>query len=126
MQLHGPAAMLLEVHERFRRATDALVEQPGADRRHLFRRLLPVLRHHHHAEEIGLFPFVRRRTEVSLQPLFDDHTRLDDAIAEAAGRLAHGDPTEALIRLRDVLHDHLDREETIVLPVLTRVPPERS
>lgn len=117
--------MLLEAHDGFRRAADALVAGSGPERRHLFRRLVSVLRHHHHAEEVGLFPLVQRQTGIALDQLVDDHHALDAAIAAAAGQLTHGDPTDALVRLRDALVDHLDREEALVIPVLLRLAPSR-
>lgn len=115
--------MLLQAHDQFRRAADVLVERPGPERRHLFRRLVTVLRHHHHAEEVGLFPLVRRHIGDALDTLVDDHAMLDEAVASAAGQLTHGDPTEALMHLRTVLNEHLDREEALVVPVLLRLSP---
>ncbi|MEN0065177.1 MAG: hemerythrin domain-containing protein [Myxococcota bacterium] len=120
-RFHGQAAMLLQVHDGFRSALDRLVVEP--DQRYLFRRLVSVLRHHHHAEEIGLFPLVEARLGRTLDELVADHQALDEAIAQAADGFARGDPVDGLARLQPVLIGHLDREEALVIPVLLDLPP---
>lgn len=116
--------MHLNTHDEFRRAADTLVDPTKPNRRHLFRRLVSILGHHHHAEEVGLFPIVRRHTNQCLDGLIDDHAALDAVCERVADGFARGTPDEPLRAFRQALFDHLDREEALVIPVLLDLAPE--
>jgi hemerythrin-like domain-containing protein len=87
-----------------------------------FAPLAQALHHHHRAEEAVLFPLVERRTEVAPSRLLADHEALMRAIgvvevcllakADRAGAKA------AMASFREVLAGHLEREESLVIPVL--------
>lgn len=107
--------MLLAIHDSFRGAVARLASTEGAPRRDLFARLASSLHHHHHAEEVLLFPQVARHAGVPPQALIDDHQVLMQTLDATAAAL---DDDEALARLHDVLVDHLDREEGMVIPMM--------
>lgn len=134
--LHGFAAM----HRAMRRDT---VRLPEAVRRSgspaaagelaawfaAFRR---AIEHHHHREDDLVWPELSARDlsfVAHVPSLGADHEALDralDRVAACLGHLAAGDldaASDAMAAaeyLRDVLHDHLDREEAAAFPRLGR------
>jgi iron-sulfur cluster repair protein YtfE (RIC family) len=119
--------MLLHIHDSFRRASAELVSlaEQGADSlprlRRQFSPLLHALHHHHEAEEQMLFPLVRARTGDHPGLLVDEHDALMKRLAEVSASLQGGE-MEAIGRTLRVLDEelraHLDREESIAIPVL--------
>ncbi|MBX3232171.1 MAG: NUDIX domain-containing protein [Labilithrix sp.] len=135
--LEGPAGMLLTLHDHFRVATERLrfmfEREPDVPLGWVGRAFAPIaemLHHHHHAEEQMLFPFVERRTGSAPEKLVLDHGELTAAIDAVNDALrpetAREDAAAALARFEDVLVDHLDREEGLVVPVLLELAPAEA
>ena len=94
--------------------------------------LVDVLHLHHSGEDDGLYPLVLRRNPDAadlVQEMDDDHAAITpamDSLSEAARtHLADPDsPDEALVNaidgLRAVLLPHLEREERVMMPVVSR------
>jgi iron-sulfur cluster repair protein YtfE (RIC family)/uncharacterized protein YndB with AHSA1/START domain len=92
--------------------------------------MMAFLHKHHDAEESGLYPLVRRDPAAAalLDEMEADHDTLDPGIAadERAARAYLTDPAartqviEALDLLNPVLMTHLDREEDLLMPVVSR------
>jgi hemerythrin-like domain-containing protein len=129
----GPASLLLSIHDQFRAASArllVLVERDVAAIARVFIPLADTLRHHHHAEEAMLFPLVLGRTGVAPAQLVDDHGRLTAAIVELETSLAHGADRErtrsAVASFHEILIAHLDREESLVIPVLLEMTPHEA
>ncbi|MDB4937012.1 MAG: cytosine deaminase [Labilithrix sp.] len=133
----GPAGTLLAIHDQFRVASQRLslllAREGAADLRWVARAFMPLaqtLHHHHHAEEVMLFPLVERRTGVAPERLVSDHEALTTAIAAVEDSLsATGDEdraTAAVATFAEVLVDHLDREEALVIPVLLEMAPAEA
>jgi iron-sulfur cluster repair protein YtfE (RIC family) len=93
--------------------------------------MMHALHLHHEGEDVGLYPMVLRN-DPSTRPLLDDmdadHQRIDPAIdrlSEAARAFAASAPgardglVAALGDLEDVLLPHLEREETVMMPVVS-------
>jgi hemerythrin-like domain-containing protein len=94
--------------------------------------LMRFLEAHHHGEDAGLWPLVRDRNPEAA-PLLDamesDHVRvapLVDACDAAADDYRNGEADEtrvvlleALLRLREVLLPHLEREEHETMPLVS-------
>lgn len=129
----GPAAMLLSIHDQFRAAAERLLllverEDDLGWVARAFAPLSQTLHHHHHAEEVMLFPMIHRKTGSPPSNLVDDHGELTKAIAAVEQTLVRGgdpDAARAAARaFREVLVTHLDREETLVVPVLLELTPE--
>jgi 8-oxo-dGTP diphosphatase len=125
----GPASTLLAIHDQFRVASErlALLVDRGAaaDLAWVARAFTPLaqtLHHHHHAEEAMLFPMVRERTGVAPEQLVLDHEALMNAIAAVDESLSAGADKPrakaAVARFQEILVAHLDREESLVIPVL--------
>jgi 8-oxo-dGTP pyrophosphatase MutT (NUDIX family) len=127
--IEGPSATLLAIHDQFRFASERLsvllsreAERDWAFIERAFAPLAQALHHHHRAEEAVLFPLVERRTEVAPVQLLADHEALMRAIgivevclqakSDRAGAKA------AMASFRQVLGGHLEREESVVVPVL--------
>jgi hypothetical protein len=122
------------MHRGFRRDLDAFVAAtattPAADRRRwgrLSRRFglfADVLHKHHHGEDVGLWPLLQERgaEQDVLDALEAEHAGIDPLLAGCRADLAAlargADDTtrqalaERTARLRDLLHDHLAREES--------------
>lgn len=134
--LQGPAATLLMLHEQFRLGSGRLgqlVEQSTAENlgrvARAFIPLAETLHHHHHAEEVMLFPLIRRRTGTPPERLVSDHEELTSAIALVEESLAGSDKERAkaaAVTFDDVLVAHLDREESLVVPVLLEMTPDEA
>jgi 8-oxo-dGTP pyrophosphatase MutT (NUDIX family)/hemerythrin superfamily protein len=133
----GPAATLLAIHDQFRVASErlsfSLAREAGADLAWVaraFRPLAQTLHHHHHAEEAMLFPLVQSRTGVAPAQLVTDHEALTRAIAEVEESLSAGADKErataAVATFAEVLVEHLDREEALVIPVLLEMTPSEA
>lgn len=133
----GPASTLLSVHDQFRAASrrlSLLVDQVvDEDRARLLRAFMPLaqtLHQHHHAEEAMLFPLVLARTGVTPAELVDDHLELTTAISAVEHALAtasgHGLAKAAVATFDEILVRHLDREESLVIPVLLGMTPHEG
>jgi 8-oxo-dGTP pyrophosphatase MutT (NUDIX family) len=131
----GPAATLLAIHEQFRVASQRLqlLVEREADLGWVARVFMPLaetLHHHHHAEEVMLFPVVGDLTGSAPERLVSDHealmsaiTAVEESLATGAGRaLAQA----AAARFDQVLVAHLDREESLVIPVLLTMRPAEA
>jgi iron-sulfur cluster repair protein YtfE (RIC family) len=93
--------------------------------------MMHVLHLHHEGEDVGLYPMVLRNDPTARDLVEDmdaDHQRIDPAIAvlEAAARaFAEDRPgarqglVSALNALEDVLLPHLEREELVMMPVVS-------
>jgi hemerythrin-like domain-containing protein len=92
--------------------------------------MMHALHVHHHGEDIGLYPMVLRNDPATRELVEDmdaDHQRIDPAIAvlEDAARAFRADPEaridllSALAALDDVLLPHLEREESVMMPVVS-------
>jgi hemerythrin-like domain-containing protein len=92
--------------------------------------MMHALHVHHHGEDIGLYPMVLRNDPATRELVEDmdaDHQRIDPAIAvlEDAARDFRADPgarialLSALAALDDVLLPHLEREESVMMPVVS-------
>ena len=123
-----------------RRAQLALTGSPPPPRpqqlhsaRHLMW-MMCFLRAHHHSEDEGLYPLVRRRDPAAadlLDAMNTDHEGVASAIADveaAADALISGDVggedgrlVVGLDRLAEVLLPHLKREEDDMMPVVSSV-----
>lgn len=123
------------VHDVHRAATSMLVDVMDTDdveaRRRLVDFVVSVLRHHHQSEDDVLWPTVRAAapelTE-SLAELTREHHVLDaslDALARSASEGGDQGLLTNAVLVRDMVHEHLAREEPILFPALhTRVSPE--
>jgi Hemerythrin HHE cation binding domain len=112
------------VHEVHRAATSLLVEAAGSGETGPLTELrdfvVANLRHHHETEDHMLWPRLADRAPgamARLESLSEEHDALDaglDALAEA--------PVDGLAAaaaaLRDLVHNHLEHEEPVLLPVL--------
>lgn len=119
----SPAGMLLVVHDHFRVAAGRLrllVAEPGTLESgwlaRTFRPLADMLHHHHHLEEMLLFHRIEEGPALT-----DDHKELTAAIdaVNEAFRTADAGAQAIVRRFDDVLVDHLDREEAILVPMLS-------
>ena len=128
----GPAGTLLAIHGQFRAASErvALLVARESDLGWVgraFSQLSQTLHHHHHAEEALLFPFMERRTGTAPERLVDDHRELTRAIeAVEVALTTHADRARAIDAVSvfaEVLATHLDREESLVIPVLLELSP---
>jgi hypothetical protein len=93
--------------------------------------MMHALHVHHHGEDVGLYPMVVRNDPTTRELVEDmdaDHQRIDPAIAvlEEAARAyrddapgSYGDLLAALAALDDVLRPHLEREELVMMPVVS-------
>jgi hypothetical protein len=100
--------------------------------------LMHTLHVHHHGEDIGLYPMVLRNDPGSRELVEDmdgDHQRIDPAIEalEAAARAFAADAPgarsgllAALGSLDDVLLPHLEREELVMMPVVSGCVSQRE
>jgi hypothetical protein len=101
--------------------------------------LLHTLHLHHHGEDIGLYPVVLRNDPATRELVDDmdgDHQRIDAAMDELehAARAFAADPAAdpaeqllpALSGLEDVLLPHLEREELVMMPVVSGCVTQRE
>ncbi|GAA0382129.1 hypothetical protein GCM10009530_36120 [Microbispora corallina] len=94
--------------------------------------LVANLHHHHESEDGQLWPLITAaapETAAELAALSEDHDLLDTALDALAG-VPIGDTgraalAEAASAVRDLVHDHLEREEPLLFPALrAHVSPE--
>jgi hypothetical protein len=101
--------------------------------------LMHTLHLHHHGEDIGLYPMVLRNdptTRELVEDMDGDHQRIDATMdeLERAARAFAGDPgadpaarlLPALTALEDVLLPHLEREELVMMPVVSGCVTQRE
>ena len=132
--------LLLGSHENFRRVSTYLLQEaqsgrPYAPLESLFRRWISAMRGHEAYEEHKLYPFLERRWDVSFESAEAGHVELHkcyDAVIEAFAR-GRGDAEledeqamliQALEAHDRVLHEHLELEENLVVPLLLELSPE--
>jgi hypothetical protein len=94
--------------------------------------MMDFLHHHHSGEDDGLYPLVVRRNPESaglVEQMDGDHATItpaiDGLVAAAKRHLADpASPDDALVAaidgLTDVLNPHLEREETVMMPVVSQ------
>lgn len=134
--------LLLGSHENFRRVSTYLLQEaqagrPNAPLESLFRRWISAMRGHEAYEEHKLYPFLERRWDVSFRGAEAGHAELHeryDAVIEAFARVrVAGDEVsedeqalvvQALEAHDRVLHEHLELEENLVVPLLLELSPE--
>jgi len=120
-----------------RRARTALAGDPPPDHRQCsaiaeqLHWMMAFLEAHHRSEDLGLYPLVRERdpaAAVLLDEMAADHDAVataTSAVERAADRLAADDDLRSAIaaidQLSAVLLPHLDREEQVTMPVVSRV-----
>ncbi|GAA1797399.1 nitroreductase/quinone reductase family protein [Actinomadura chokoriensis] len=127
----SPSAMLVAVHEAFRRElrlirgeAEASGAGVGAQLRINCLTLCQGLGNHHMGEDLQMFPLVERRhPELApvLARLRDEHETVKHLLDELRRVLGTGDPASLLTevdRLTAALEAHLDREEEQLVPVL--------
>ena len=99
--------------------------------------MMHALHTHHHGEDIGLYPMVLRNdpgARALVEDMDRDHQRIDPAIddLEAAARAYSEDPATrkrllaALTDLDAVLLPHLEREEVVMMPVVSDCVTQRE
>lgn len=100
--------------------------------------MMDFLHHHHTGEDDGLYPLVVRRNPSSaelVEQMDADHASISPAMdaVEAAARRHLDDPDSpdsalqtAVDRLSEVLLPHLEREEQVMMPVVSQSITERE
>jgi hypothetical protein len=100
--------------------------------------MMHALHTHHHGEDIGLYPMVLHNDPTTRELVDDmdgDHQRIDPAITalEEAARAFRAGTTgsrdvllAALAGLDDVLLPHLEREELVMMPVVSGCVTQRE
>lgn len=77
-----------------------------------------------------LFPMIERMTGVAPLELENDHRTLTDAIDDVSRHLADessaADAQRVAAHFNTVLIEHLDREESLVVPVLLQLSPREA
>jgi 8-oxo-dGTP pyrophosphatase MutT (NUDIX family) len=133
--INGLASTLLGFHDQFRVASERLLllVEREPDLGWVARAFMPLaqtLHHHHHAEEVMLFPVVHELTGTEPERLVSDHETLMSAIADVEESLRAGADREhakaAVVRFDEVLVAHLDREESLVIPLLLAMTPAEA
>jgi hemerythrin-like domain-containing protein len=113
--------MMYAAHDAFRRDVGALMFAPDRERWAQFNHQLTT---HHTAEDIVLWPSLRRRlASVQLiDAMEDEHRQLGPLLARVTAGFRNGVPKTIradITALSDLLHVHLRHEETKVLPLIT-------
>jgi hemerythrin-like domain-containing protein len=119
------------VHETHRRATsmlaDAVTGPPAGPDRVVELRdfVVATLEHHHRAEDTDLWPRLRAAAPElgdALDGLTLEHDRLDGALEQlrsaAVGERDDAGAVAAARGVRDLVHEHLAREEPLLFPAL--------
>lgn len=131
-------ALLLNSHARFRRISQALVEQarsghPIGAIAQTFRRWKSAMRGHESYEEHKLYPFLAVRWGISCDSMEAGHRELaiaDRAVrralqtAQKTGSSARLELTAALHSHDTILLRHLQKEESVVVPALLALRPD--
>jgi hypothetical protein len=125
---HFPAqTLLLRSHQSFRSESRRLIARAdsGAGRSAVlpsFSWWKSAMRSHEHYEESKLYPYLTHRWGLDCGPLTTGHHAL--ATADAAVRASDGpDLVLALEAHHEVLMEHLDAEERLVIPALLALTP---
>jgi hypothetical protein len=114
-------AMMLAAHEAFRRDLRRLVAQPNLP---VWQRFHDQLLVHHRAEDVVLWPRMRRRGVDSalLNTMEAEHSRIDPLLraVSAAFKVRNFDDLRMHLKsLSEVLREHLLHEEGKVLPLIS-------
>lgn len=127
-------ALLLGSHQHFRDVGDQLIRWArggvaGVTLRRVFGAWKGGMHSHEGYEEYKLYPFLRRRWNLDLQPCEEGHSALGRAEAAVFACLAEDGPADAatiaaLEHHQEVLLAHLELEESVVLPALLALTPE--
>jgi hypothetical protein len=124
--------LLLGSHVNFRRVSQHLIDGVSAEAvaslRSLYLRWMQAMRGHEGYEEYKLYPFLERRGGVSCGDAREGHEELHRSQVDVVARFDDScrDANEAnLVRLRialrgydQILRDHLELEEDLVIPLL--------
>ena len=132
-------ALLLGSHENFRNVSATLVDEAASGGfvrpiGSLYRRWIGAMRSHEAYEEGKLYPYLERRWKTSLEAAEAGHHALhlahDDVLATLAEAQAEDEQRagealhEALRRHDEVLRNHLELEENLVIPLLLELSPD--
>ncbi|MGW0183363.1 hemerythrin domain-containing protein [Nocardia sp. NPDC003345] len=114
-------AMMYAAHNAFRRDLRALTLAPERERWDQFCRQLIT---HHTAEDTVLWPSLRRRGVAArlIDAMEAEHGSIDPLIARVNTGFQNGVPKTVrtgVAVLSEVLHGHLEHEETEVLPLIS-------
>ena len=94
--------------------------------------MMDFLHHHHHGEDVGLYPMLLERDPSSaaiLAEMDGEHRRVEpavDALVEAAREPEAGTLLAAVRGLEEVLVPHLHREESELMPLVSAAITERE
>ncbi len=131
--------LLLGSHENFRHVSRVLVDEAAAGGfvqpiASLYRRWISAMRSHEAYEEGKLYPYLERRFKTSVEAAAEGHEALhaahDDVVTALDALRMEDEPragealTAALRRHDEVLRDHLEVEEDLVIPMLLDLSPD--
>ncbi|MGF0316672.1 hemerythrin domain-containing protein [Nocardia fluminea] len=113
-------AMMYAAHDAFRRDLRALAAAPDRERWNRFRTQLSI---HHTAEDVVLWPSLRRRgvNAQLVDAMAAEHDRIDPLLAQVNRAFDAAGPDAArptLVALSELLHNHLRHEEQETLPLI--------
>ncbi|MFD9546489.1 hemerythrin domain-containing protein [Nocardia salmonicida] len=113
-------AMMYAAHDAFRRDLRALATAPDRERWVQFRTQLSV---HHTAEDVALWPSLRRRGVNArlVEAMAAEHDQIDPLLArvDRAFDTAGADAARpTLVALSELLHNHLRHEEQEAVPLI--------
>ncbi|WP_194819913.1 hemerythrin domain-containing protein [Nocardia sp. XZ_19_385] len=113
-------AMMYAAHDAFRRDLRELAAAPDRERWTQFRTQLSV---HHTAEDVVLWPSLRRRGVDArlVEAMAAEHDRIDPLLAQVDRAFDTAGPDAAqpaLAALSELLHNHLQHEEKETLPLI--------
>ncbi|MEV0851768.1 hemerythrin domain-containing protein [Nocardia fluminea] len=113
-------AMMYAAHDAFRRDLRALAAAPDRERWTRFRTQLSI---HHTAEDVVLWPSLRRRgvNAQLVDAMAAEHDRIDPLLAQVNRAFDTAGPDAArptLVALSELLHNHLRHEEQETLPLI--------
>ncbi|MFI6324173.1 hemerythrin domain-containing protein [Nonomuraea sp. NPDC050556] len=86
-------------------------------------RLCATIKHHHETEDDVLWPIIVRSAGAAadLSDLTEDHEALDPLLDEVVQNVAApARMAKALARLADLLDEHIEEEERLIFPLITR------
>lgn len=124
-ELGGPRSVLVRQrkdHEELDRLLHELDDSPGTDQERVLRRIDRLVFSHAFAEEIVLWPVIRRVLpdgEALTLQIEEEHQEVNELVAELE-TIAHDDPRRALklARLVEVLREDIRDEEDVMFPRL--------
>jgi hypothetical protein len=115
-------------HENFRNYFIHVLLEQDKPSKYLFGRLMTHLGYHHHAEEEGIFVVMRKRFNVNIDQLQEDHDLIfstEEQVRQAFEANEKNPSDENQENVRDRVHTlmrlilcHLMREEMTVMPYL--------